>query len=288
MPTARHRPPAPTGTRALARPAATVLAALVAVALLPFPAASLWPGGGYPDVTALGAALSRGLEHWWQSGAVDAGPDLERAVGFWARFHVIKAVLSAALLVLVVSLGRRTWHEYRRATGRGRRARLAVTGVLESPLLVLAILLVTANVQGALAPLSSALGLLPVGRVAAGPPADAAGLAGTVREIRLALQSPDASGPPALARLVDDFAAYHAVMVGVGTVATLLLAAGAVRVWRRRRGVATEPWRLRGPPLVTAASLLGHAAPFAVVTAANLSTYLHPAPALLGFFEGGS
>ena len=288
MPVARHRPPAPTGSRALVRPAAGVLVALAAVALLPFPAASLWPGGGYPDVTALGAALARGLAHWWRSGALDAGPDLDAAVAFWARFHVVKALLSAVLLVLLVRLGRRTWHEYRQATGRGRRARLAVAGAAASPLLVLAVLLVAATVQGALAPLSSALGLLPVGRIGTGAAADAGGLAGTVREIRLALQAPDASVPPALTRLVGDFATYHAVMVGVGTVVTLGLAVAAVRVWRRRRGVDAEPWRLRGPRLVTAASVLGLAAAFAVVTAANFSTYLHPAPALLGFFEGGA
>ncbi|WP_076260050.1 hypothetical protein [Intrasporangium flavum] len=288
MPTARHRPPAPTGSRALLIPAAGVLAALAAVALLPFPAASLWPGGGYSDVAALGAALARGLEHWWRSGAVDAGPDLDAAVAFWARFHVVKAILSAVLLVLAVRLGRRTWHEYRQATGRGRRARLAVAGLAVSPVLVLAVLLVAANVQGALAPLSSALGLLPVGRVGAGSGSGGGGLAGTVREIRLALHSPDASVPPALARLVGDFAAYHAVMVGVGAVVTLGLAAAAVRVRQRRRGVEAEPWRLRGPRLLTATSILGLAVAFAVVTAANLSTYLHPAPALLGFFEGGA
>jgi hypothetical protein len=160
--------------------------------------------------------------------------------------------------------------------------------VAEAPLLVLAVLLVAANAQGALAPLSSALGLLPAGSVGGRASAEG-GLAATVREIRLALQSPDATLPPALTRLVGDFAAYHAVMVGIGAAVTLVLAVAAVRV-RRRRGhpAPAEPWRLRGPRLAAATACLGFAAAFAVVTAANLSTYLHPAPALLGFFEGGA
>ncbi|WP_323101261.1 hypothetical protein [Intrasporangium sp. YIM S08009] len=209
-------------------------------------------------------------------------------MAFWARFHVVKAVLGGVLLVLVVRLARRTWHEYVGSRARGRRARLAVAGVLEAPLLLLAVLLVAANVQGALAPMSSALGLLPVGRGGTAPDGVAeGGMALTVREIRRALQSPDAAVPPALTRLVGDFAAYHAVMVGVGAVVTLGLAVLAVRVWPRR-GVAAEPWHLRGPRVVTAVSVLGLAAAFAVISAANLSTFLHPAPALLGFFDGGA
>ena len=255
--------------------------AVLAVAVLPFPAAGLWPGGGYPDVAALGSAMTRGLVRSWAAGATDLDPGLAAPVAFWARFHVVKALLAVPLLVVAVLLGRGLWRECVRSTSRGRRAVFAFAGVLEAPLVLLGGLLVVANVQGALVPLSSALGLVDVS-------SSDATLSRAVHGIEDALGAPVGSATrPALTRLVEDFAAYHAVMVVIGAVVTVGLGAVAVRLWRRSRGPAvSRPGRSvsLGGVVVT----VGLAASFALITAANLSTAAHPATALLGFFQGSA
>lgn len=257
--------------------------ALVAVALLPFRVAGLGPGGGYADVSTLSAAVARGLVHFWQAGAAEPDSSLTAPVAFWARFHAVKAALAVPLLVVSVLLGQRIWRECVRAGSRGRRAWLVLAGVVEAPLVLLAVLLFVANVQGALAPLSSALGLVDVRSVdrATDPT-----LATTLREIRDGLRSgPEGSSAPTMARLLQDFTAYHVVMVWLGALVTAALVVAAVMLWRRTRGVSTASRRVG----TTGATVsLVSAAAFAVITAANLSTALHPAPALLGFFEGGA
>lgn len=272
----------PEPTRRLLSLSAWTGGALLAVALLPFPAASLWPGGGYPDVSALGAALSRGLVRYWSDGTGVVGPDLAEPVAFWARFHAVKALLAVPLLVVAVLLGRQIWREHVCSDRGGRRVWLAIAGVVEAPLVLLAVLLVVANIQGAIAPLSSALGLIDLG-------SRDRTLATTLHEIRVGLDAAsDQPGTPPLSGLVDDFAAYHAAMVWLGAAVTVVLAVVAVRLWRRSRRAVAGARRVRVVRRSGALASLAVAAAFALITAANLSTFAHPAPALLGFFQGGS
>ena len=289
-PATRIDPSSDHASRRVATLSVGALIALLAVAVLPFPAAGLWPRGGFADISALSAATARGLVRFWETGTADLGTGLAASVEFWTRFHVVKALLSVPLLIATVLLGRALWRECMRSVGRGRRALFAAAGVLEAPLVLLALLLLVANLQGALVPLSSALGLVDVRS------ADPA-LASAVRGISADLEtSPDVSASPALARLVADFAAYHLVMVALGAIVTVGLVVVAVRLWRRSRPTVSAHsahsarsalwarWVRRGGSTVA----LVVAASFALITAANLSTAARPAPALLGFFEGGS
>ena len=275
--------PAP-GSRRPATLAVAAGVAMLAVMVLPFPAAGLWPGGGYSDVSTLGAAVGRGLVRFWDAGTADLSPELAASVAFWTRFHVVKAVLAVPLLVTSVLLGLALWRECVRSVGRGRRAWFAAAGVLEAPLVLLAVLLVVANVQGAIVPLSSVLGLVDV------RDPDPA-LATAVRGIKDSLEtSPEVPAPPTMTRLVEDFAAYHRVMVGLGAMVTVGLVLVAARLWRRSRrtGSAQSGQSARWVRLGSATAVLVVAASFALITAANLSTAAHPAPALLGFFQGSS
>jgi len=251
---------------------------ILAVMLVPFPLASALPGGGYPDVSALGDAMDSGFVAYWRAGTGSLGSGLQTAVDFWARFHIIKAVLAAVLLAVLVPLGSRIWGAYATAPRRGRRLLLAVTGVFHAGIALLALLVLVANIQGAIAPLSSALGLMSVGDP--GP-----ALADVTGQVRDGLDAGQQSA--ALDLLVRDFTVYHAAMAGVGTMVTVGLLVAAVILVRRRARMPRTERRLRRVHLLGVVSLICLAALFGLVTVANVSTVAHPAAALLGFFDGG-
>ncbi|MCA0158422.1 hypothetical protein LB823_19675 [Tsukamurella sp. M9C] len=164
---------------------------------------------------------------------------LESLVDDWAGFHLIKAVCAALLLALALYLGHRA---------------LA---------LIPAVLLI-ANVQGVIAPLSSAFSLLDPVRLRDGEPGRALAL------MRSELRATP-SGP--VQALVDDFARYHLAVVVMAGVLTVVLLVFAVRAWRqdrRRWAVAT----------LVAAVVTG------VVTVANVTNALDPVRGLLDFIGG--
>lgn len=212
----------------------TTAALVAAVLLAPELLASLLVGD-YSGVGALHDALPGAFADHWRLGDRAVTGELADAVDYWAAFHVVKAVAAAALLTaLLVALGR-----VRR--GPGRVALLALAA--------LAAVVLIANVQGAVAPLSSLLSMVPAGA------AD------------LAL---DADGTPAFAALVRDFAIYHVAMVALAGAAAVAVARIGARAWRHGRRTAA----------VTAGVAV---AVLALVTLANVSTVADPEPALRGF-----
>lgn len=182
--------------------AAATTGLLLAVLLAPALVASLF-FGEIDGVGALRSGLPDAFDTHWRTGDADLTGSLARAVGYWATFHAVKAVLATLLLVAVA-----------RALQRVRRgpARVALQVVA-----VLAAVVAVVNVQGAIAPLSSLLSML-------SPAAASSALA--------------ADGTPAFGALVHDFAIYHlaaALLVGGSAVALALLGR---RAWRRGRPVA--------------------------------------------------
>ncbi len=257
--------------------AATVLLVTL-VALVPFPLASALSGGRYRDLAALRAGVTNGFVQLWATGDGRLG-ELSATADFWARFHVVKATLSTVLLVVVCILLARVWRASTDADSRGRRWGLALLGVAASAVAVVSLLLVVANLQGAVAPLSSVLGVLSFAT-------PGGSLESVVEQARQVLGS--GASTPATDVLRADFVRYHAVMAVLGTVVTLALIAGAVALWRRRTHAtrARRSWRrVLG---AGGAGLLLLAGAFALVTAANISTALHPSAALLGFLAGGA
>ncbi|MDQ6523582.1 hypothetical protein RB608_08235 [Nocardioides sp. LHD-245] len=217
----------------------TTAALVAAVLLAPELLASLLIGD-YSGVGALRDALPGAFAGHWRLGDGAVTGDLADAVDYWAAFHVVKAAAAGALLgVLVLALGR-----VRRGPGRVALLTLAV----------LAAVVLIANVQGAVAPLSSLLSMVPSGA------AD------------LALSSDET---PAFAALVRDFALYHLAMVALAAGAALVVARLGARAWRHGRRTAAV---VAGGAVV----LLG------VVTLANASTVADPEPALRGFLEAAA
>jgi hypothetical protein len=256
--------------------AAALLVALVA--LVPFPLASALSGGRYGDLAALRAGVTNGFVQLWATGDGQLG-ELSAAADFWARFHVVKAMLSTVLLVVLCILLARLWRASTDAGSAGRRWALALLGLGASALAVASLLVVVANLQGAVAPLSSVLGVLSF--VDPGGP-----LEPVVEQARQVVGS--GASTPAAELLRADFVRYHAVMAVLGTAVNLALIGGAVVLWRgrTRTGRSQRSWRR-----VLAAGgvgLLLLAGAFALVTAANISTALHPSAALLGFLVGGA
>ncbi len=269
--------------RSLRWPIVLTVALVLAVFLTPFPLAAAWlhsghSDRGYSDLTVLVDSLSTAFVHHWKADSGAIGADLAVPVDFWARFHIVKAALAAALLVVMAPLGSRTWALYLRAGTTANRILAGALLALEALIAVIALLVVVANTQGAIAPLSSALGLLPVGTR---EPV----LAQAVTQIREGLAA--GAQNPALTLLVDDFTAYHLAMAGLGVVVTVALLIGAVTLWRRRSRLTAGSQRGRHLLAVGVAATVTLSLFFAVVTAGNVSTVVHPAPALLGFFEGG-
>ncbi|NUT35974.1 MAG: hypothetical protein HOV79_23210 [Hamadaea sp.] len=233
----------------------------------------------FADQHEIAAALREGFVEYWASGARELSPGLQAVVDYWLRYHVAKAVFAAALLVVLVALSVAVWKAFLRAERTGRRSALASAGVGLTMLAVLSLATVMANVQGAAAPFASLLSMLPVGT-------QDAGLAGPLDEVRHGLSEANAR-PAALDVMVDDFAAYHAVLAVIATVVTMGLVAASVVLWRRGRQAALADRRtgrlLRSFGAFCAFLVLGEG----VVAVANTATAAHPAPALLDFFAGG-
>ena len=123
----------------------------------------------------------------------------------------------------------RVWRASTDAGSRGRRWGLAGLGLGASGLAVVSLLVVVANLQGAVAPLSSVLGVLSF--------ADPRGpLKPVVEQARQVVGS--GASTPAAEVLRADFVRYHAVMAMLGTAVTLGLIVGAVVLWRRRSRAA--------------------------------------------------
>ncbi|ADG79546.1 Integral membrane protein OS=Tsukamurella paurometabola (strain ATCC 8368 / DSM / CCUG 35730/ CIP 100753 / JCM 10117 / KCTC 9821 / NBRC 16120 / NCIMB 702349/ NCTC 13040) OX=521096 GN=Tpau_2948 PE=4 SV=1 [Tsukamurella paurometabola] len=173
-------------------------------------------------------------------GRADLTAGLRSLVDDWTRYHLIKVVFAVLLVALALYLGHRA---------------LA---------LIPAVALI-ANVQGAVAPLSSAFSL--VGDRFAETDGELAAALGTMRG-----QLAGGECSPAVGALVDDFTWYHLVLaVMAGALTIVMLAYGVVDGRRNRRR-----W---------AGATLAGAAAAAVVTAANISTALQPVPGLLGFVQ---
>lgn len=256
--------------------AATLLVALVA--LVPFPLASALSGGRYGDLDALRDGVTRGFVQLWATGDGRWG-ELSATADFWARFHVVKATLSTVLLVVLCILLARVWRASTEVVGRGRRWSLALLGLGAGGLAVVSLLAVVANLQGAVAPLSSVLGVLSF--------ADPNGpLVPAVEQARQVVGSGASTAAAEVLR--GDFVRYHAVMAVLGAAVTVGLVAAAVVLWRRRRRTSRVARAWRRVLATGAFGLLLLASAFAVVTAANVSTALRPSTALLGLLAGGA
>ncbi|MGW6917834.1 hypothetical protein ACWGB8_29015 [Kitasatospora sp. NPDC054939] len=287
-------PSTPPGTAVVLRSAAVpgrVLAALAALAAALVAAFVEAPrtlastgSSAFADRSDLADAVRRSFVAHWSSGGRELSPDLANVVDYWSRYHVAKAVIAAVLLVVLAVLARVLWRGFLGAGGRGAggRAALASAAVLVTGLALFALVVVMANVQGAVAPYASLLPILAVGA------ADGE-LAGTLDQVRQRLAESQSGGgaPDALAVMVGDFARYHVAMAVIAAVVALALGAASAVAWRRFARTGRQDRRARRLLASAGAVSALLAAAVAVVAVANTTTAADSAPALLAFFEGG-
>ena len=168
-----------------------------------------------------------------------------------------------AALVSAIVLVTRAWRARRAASTIARRFAWAAVTTIGSLVAALSVIVVVANVQGAVAPMSSVLSFLPFsGRSPA--------LVNAVTDLNASIGS---GNPTSTATaIVRDFATYHAVVAVLLALVTVLAGVATVRVARARR------W---GSVAVLAATM----SIFAVLTLANTSTAFAPTPALQSFLS---
>ncbi|MEU9562192.1 hypothetical protein AB0D16_09100 [Streptomyces sp. NPDC048161] len=241
--------------------------------------------GDFRDQRNLIERLSDAFVDYWDSGDRDISPDLKNVMDYWLQYHVAKAVFAALLLLVLIALGVHLWRSFLRADGlgAGSRAALAAAGGVVTALALFSLAAVMANIQGATAPLSSLLSMLPI-RTPHGE------LAATLDQVRKDLADyPSAGGrtPAAVEVMVSDFSRYHAVIAMAATMVAVVLIGLSVASWRKSaRTGASDRWTRRVFRWFGLLSALLSLA-VVVVAVANTATTADPAPALLGFFRGG-
>jgi hypothetical protein len=262
-PNASSAPNAPgTPGRTLALLAAAAVALIAAFVLAPAPLAAIGGPHGLSSQPALRDAFSKAFLGYWKSGDRTFPAGMQDIVDYWFRFHLAKAAIAAGMLAVFVALAVRLW-----------RVRVGL-GVLMAILALFSAAMVAANVQGAAAPFSSLLSMLPTGT-------RQGDLATTVAQIEQHLAHyphQTSAATPAVRVMVDDFGLYHAVLAVVAALVAVVLSTLSVMAWRRRTS-RSMLWCA----VLTAMTALA----VLVVMAANISTAADPAPALLAFFQGG-
>ncbi|QGV82331.1 tat (twin-arginine translocation) pathway signal sequence [Streptomyces ficellus] len=239
------------------------------------------------DTGNVGDAFREGFVSHWASGGRDLPARLDAAVAFWFRFHLVKAGVSALLLAVAVALAVVLGRRYRQLSGgrnRGRTGR--VPGALALPralvlagvLALFALVALVANLQGAVAPFSSLLPFLTSG-------GGHGELGATLDEVRQQLAAlPAGERSPALAFMVGDFAAYHAVLAVMAALVAVASAGAAAVLFRRLR--ASRDVRSRRARTCGAAATAVLAAAALVIAVANTTSAADSPRALALFFAG--
>jgi hypothetical protein len=280
----RHRARVPGNPLALLGLLAAALSA--AFVFAPGTLAAIWPGGGYAGQGALISGARSGFIEYWNSGDQNYPPELERLVDYWLRYHAAKAMIAALLLTVLIMLCARLWGPLLRA-GRiapGRGAVLALSGALAAMLALVATVLTMANIQGAVAPFSSLISMLPLGT-------RDASLTTTIGQVRQDLaEYPNVRGgtPPALHAMISDFAVYHATIVVLAALVAVVLIGMSIVSFKKRARTGPAERRIRHTLGLAGAVSALVAFAVIVVAVANLGNAMHPAAALLAFFNGGA
>ncbi len=236
--------------------------------LVPWHAASAITGLTWAGPHELAGSVGHALVSDWASAVPAPGGQASSALTdptrFWRWFHIAKALLALAALVSAIALVSRTRRARRAVSTTALRFAWASASVVGGGVAALSAVLVVANVQGSFAPLSSVLSFLSSG-----------GRNPALSDAVTALDASIGSGHPTstAAAIVRDFAAYHVVVAVLLALVAVLAGVATVRATRARR------W---GSVVVLAAT----ATIVAVLTAANISTALAPAPALQSFLSG--
>jgi hypothetical protein len=261
--------------------AAVLVAALAA---LPRVLSASGPGEGLGDGRHLAQAFREAFIEYWNAGDRDFSPGMERVVDYWFRFHVVKAVIGAILLIVLVALGVLLWKAFLGAGGLGAgvRAAIASAGVLVTMLALRSSVMVKVSIQSVIAPFGSMLPMLT-------EDATDRELANTLGQVRRRLaDSVNAGAPtsPALEVMINEYSLYHLVIVVVGPIMAVVLVGMSVVLWKRFARTESSDRRTRHV-LGSFGVLTILLSLFAIVVSmVNMATVADPGPRFLLFFDG--
>src|SRR5690349_13524931 len=105
--------------RALATLAALVAGLTVAFVVVPPRLAASGPAADLADHGRFLATVRAAVVEYWQSGARNYPPALQRVVDYWVRFHLIKGGIAALLLIVFGALSVLLWRTFLRADRLG-------------------------------------------------------------------------------------------------------------------------------------------------------------------------
>lgn len=264
--------------RALGVLVALAVALGVAFVVAPRPLAN-GSDSGFADERDLREALRAAFVDYWSDGDRDFAPAMARIVDYWVRYHVVKAGIAAILLIVLVALGVLLWKAFLRAGGRGGKVTLASGGIVVTALAVFSLMLVMANIQGAVAPFSSLLTMVPGG---AGDEA----LHQARQQLADSLNAGGQNSPP-LEAMINDFSRYHVAMAVIAAVVAVALIGVSAVFWKRFARTASSDRQTRRLLGSFGALSMVLSLGAIVVVVANTTVAADPAPALLAFFDGG-
>ncbi|WP_218019124.1 hypothetical protein [Nocardia salmonicida] len=231
---------------------------------------------GFSDENDLRRAFRAAFVEYWQAGNREFTADLAKVVDYWYRYHLVKAVLAAILLAVLVTLTVKLWRAFMAAgqAALGTRVGLAVSGGLAAVLALCSLVLVLANMQGAVTPFASLLPML-LGEDSA--PTEVI----TQVDRRLA----DGTRVPPLEVMIDEFARYHVAMAALAAVTAVLLLGACALLWRTS---VRSPDRRSRRVLAWFGALSALLALIMVVVAvANTTNASNPVPGLAALFTNG-
>ncbi len=227
-------------------------------------------GGGFADEEALREGFRAAFVEYWGAGGSEFTPDLAAVVDYWFRYHSVKAVFAAGLVIALVALGVLLWKGFLRVGGGVR----AMGGVGATAGGLVSLVLVIANVQGAVAPFASLFPML----TGEGGPND------TLDQVREQLST---GGPstPALETMVGGFARYHVAMAMEAGVLAVAFLGLSVVLWMRFAKTAERRTKhvLGAYGALATLLMLG----VIVVAVANTTNAADPEAGLLALFSGG-
>ncbi|MFF8612170.1 hypothetical protein [Streptomyces sp. NPDC015350] len=264
-----------------------VLAAILvpAVFVVPHMLAADGSEDGFADQRNLIDTVGEEFVRYWNSGDRIFSPGMAGVVDYWFRFHVAKAVIAAILSVVLVVLGFLLRKSCPRGSGAGpvKRAAVATGGVVVTVLALFSSVIVVANIQGAVAPFTSLMSMLPVG-TRHGKLADT--LDQVQRRLAESLET-GAAPPPALDVMIGDNSRYHVALAVMAAIVAVALAALSSVLWRRFLRTGPSAGRTRRALGATGVLTALLSLVVAVVAVANLSTASDSAQGLSVFFNGG-
>lgn len=251
------------GSRVLAGVALLLAAAFV---VAPVGLAGGGHGGGFFGSAELSRSVAGNFVAFWRSGGQALPAGMNDLVQYWLRYHVAKAVFAGLLLIVLAALVTRLW----RRRSAGVAAATATAGGFGAALLLMA------NVQGAVAPLSSVLTLLPSGT-------DDPAVGMVKAQVVQQLQARD-TPRPALAYMISDFGTYHAVLAVSAVVLACVTLVLSVVVGRSFMTMARSDRAARRTKALTSAAFAIVGICVYVLAAANIGSATTPVDALLLFY----